>query len=260
MEEIFEKYQNDLSKIKSTIQIFQLTEEFARETPDENIDLENNFIKKASNVSSKFRENRNGNIALPGILMLYVAGRFEHFVRMIFEETSTLVADNFESFRTLPKKLQDNLIKDTSKVIQDPRKYRHGEGARDAFIKNLHNNIHLNDLTVINYQCISITEQNMKSSTLEELFSKINYKLIWKDICSQMNIRGLFIGADEEKTRKECKDRLDKFMELRNNVAHPSDSITWISTSEGIDYIEFFIELGRAINMVCPVYARNTRP
>ncbi len=260
MHEIYNKYEEDLNKIKRSILIFEYTDDFARETYVEENEITSEFITKARLINNKFRENRDGAVTLPGILMLYVAGRFEHFVRMIFEETSSRVAIKFSEFRALPKNFQDTLIEDTSKVIQDPRKYRHGIGARDSFIRNLHNNIHLNDLSVINYQCISITEQNMKAKVLSGLFSKINYNNIWADICSQANIRQFFEGADVDKAKSECMAKLDQFMELRNNIAHPSDSITWISTTEAINYIIFFTELGRSIKDVCPIHVMKTIP
>lgn len=262
MESIFNNYVQDLERIKVSIRLLESLDSFAK-ISTQDIELPNSlFIQESFKLNSTYKdiESRKSTIALPGILMLYVAGRFEHFVRTIFELTSSEMASGFDSFAALPKTFQQNLIVDTSKVIKDPRKYRHGEGARDAFIKNLHRNIHENDLDVINYQCISITERNMKSSELERLFEKINYKNIWNDICSQADIRKFFGGADMAKSKKECTKMLDNFMDLRNNIAHPSDSLTWISKEVAIQNIDFFVLLGEAIKNVCPIHIMNSCP
>lgn len=258
MDHIFIDFEKDLIEIKRTINLFDILEEFAQISHSEFVKNEEDFITKAISLSESIKSNRRGNTWISSILMLYVAGRFENYARTIMEETSTQIAKSHNSFKDLPNNFQESLINDTSKVVQNPRKYNHGEGARDTFIKNLYHNIHDNDLDIINYQCISITERNMKADVITELFSKINYKNIWNDICSQANIRQLFYGADVSKTVSECKRRLNTFMDMRNKVAHSSGAITWISKEEGNDYVSFFIEFGRALKDVCPIHIVRT--
>ena len=59
---------------------------------------------------------------LNGVLLLYLAGRFENFIREIFEDLSDSVAGECQEFKHLPRKMQDNLIKFTAEVISSPRK------------------------------------------------------------------------------------------------------------------------------------------
>jgi hypothetical protein len=254
MNQIFIDFEKDLLEVKKTIELFVSLEQFAQLSYTSVNDNSDNFITNSIELSKSIQGNRVGNAKISTILMLYIAGRFENYARTIMEETSTLIAKKHLSFKDLPSNFQESLINDTSKVVQNPRKYNHGEGARDSFIKNLYHNIHDNNLNLINYQCISITERNMKADVITELFSKINYKNIWNDVCSQANVRQQFSGADVSKTTKECKRKLDNFMDLRNNVAHSSSAFTWISNQEAMDYIDFFIEFGKAIKNVCPMH------
>lgn len=254
MQQIFDSFKEDLIEIRKTVELLKNMEDFAKEPNESFLNSQEKYVKKANQVSERIKQNRKGSTWIPSILMLYIAGRFENYVRTIFEETSTEVAKKHNQFKDLPKNFQKNLINDTSKVIKDHRKYNHGEGARDSFIKNLYDNVHNNNLNQINYQCISITERNMKPEILLELFLKIDYKKIWDDISSQANIRRLFNGADTDKTKKDCHDKLKEFMDMRNQVAHPSSSITWISKEKGCEYIDFFIVLGEAIKDVCPLH------
>jgi len=259
MQRIFETYCADLNEIKKTIVLIDSLEEFAKISDTEYKEDISDFIQNAKKVRESFKENRTGATFAPGILMLYVAGRFENFVRTVFEETSTEVAKAHSSFKELDKNFQKSLINDTSKVISNPRKYNHGEGARDTFIRNLYNNIHQNKLNVINYQCLSFTETNMRVDAISDLFKKINYSKIWDDISDQANLRGFFDGVDSGKTMSESKNLLNLFMDMRNGLAHQSDTITWISSKEAINYIDFFIELGRAISCVCPLHIQKTK-
>lgn len=253
-EQIYNKFKEDLVVIKKTIDLFELLESFAQESKEHLLNSEDSYIIQANKITEEIKDNRNGNRWSPSILMLYVAGRFEIFMRTMLEETSTEVAKKHTEFSKLPKCFKDSLIKDTSKVIKEPRKYNHGDGARDTFIKNLYENIHNDNLNVINYQCISITESNMRPKIISELFAKIGYGKIMDDICSQANVRQFFGGTDVNNTRKECERKLNEFMEKRNTIAHPSESITWLSINEGKNYIDFFIEFGKAVESVCLMF------
>lgn len=259
MQQIFDTYKGDLSEIKKTILLLSSLESFAKTTEVEINNESSEYLIEANKVRESFKENRSGVAFIPGILMLYIAGRFENFVRTIFEETSTQVAKVHTSFKDLNSEFQKSLIDDTSKVISNPRKYNHGEGARDTFIKNLYNNIHEDRLDEINYQCISFTETNMRAEIITELFKKINYKNIWVDISNQANLRGFFDGVDSNQTNSKSQKLLNSFMTLRNGVAHQSDNVTWISSTESIKYIDFFIELGNAISSVCPLHISKTQ-
>jgi hypothetical protein len=221
------------------------------------IESTNAFQNEFTKLLELYRKSSKGVKKVPGTIVPYVAGRFEVYVRTIFEETATRVAKLYPEFKRLPHAFQDSLIADTSKVIADPRKFQHGDGARNSFIKNLHNNIHNNDLSTINYQCMSTTDRNMKAAVITDLFSKINYKKIWDDIAAQANIRYYFDGEDISKTRAECEKKLDSFMETRNGIAHPSNDVTWLSDSELVDYINFLKELAKSIAGVCPLFVKQ---
>ncbi|WP_075591013.1 HEPN domain-containing protein [Labilibacter marinus] len=255
MQSIFSEFSLDLDDIVGVVNLLAKLEQKKNLncTTDEKSEFELQFIE----VQNLYKDSSKGINKIPGTIVPYVAGRFEIFVKTIFEETATQVAKIHPMFKKLPSEFQSSLIEDTSKVIADPRKFQHGEGARDSFIKNLHNNIHNNDLSTINYQCISTTERNMKANILGELFKKISYKRIWEDIAAQANIRFYFDGQEPSKVKSDCEKKLNDFMSKRNGIAHPSNDVTWLSISEFIDYIEFLKELGAAISSVCPLFVKQ---
>jgi len=60
---------------------------------------------------------------LNGVLLLYLAGRFENFVRQIFEDLADAVASDRKEFSELPKAMRENLVLYTAEIMQNPRKY-----------------------------------------------------------------------------------------------------------------------------------------
>ncbi|MCL3779513.1 hypothetical protein EMN47_03830 [Prolixibacteraceae bacterium JC049] len=255
MQSILTDFIEDLNDVIGVNNLHKMLDEKKNLSPVEGV--ENDFQAHFIELLDTYKSNTQGVHKIPGTLIPYVAGRFEVFVRTVFEETATQVAKIHVEFKKLPSDFQKSLISDTSKVIADPRKFQHGEGARDSFIRNLHNNIHNNDLSAINYQCISATDRNMKSKILTELFNKISYKRIWDDIASQANIRLFFYGEDTNKTKTECQKKLDGLMDTRNSIAHPSTDVTWLSSNELAENIKFLKEFATAMTNVCPLFIKQ---
>ncbi|QRY78297.1 hypothetical protein JVX91_22310 [Pseudomonas sp. PDNC002] len=189
-------------------------------------------------------------------MALYIAGRFEEYTRTSFEDLCQKLAQNASSFKSLPKKMQESLITFTALVIHSPRKYQHGEGAVAGFTENLAANLSAKACAdKINYQCLSITDSNMRPDTLSELYERIGAKEIWKRISQQSNIQTYFATTDASNAESLSKKKLSALMDLRNSIAHPSTSFTWPSTDEVRDYIKFLGILGGALSGISSAFA-----
>jgi hypothetical protein len=255
MEEIYKTLCQDLGDIEKVVELLDALAEFGKELiPEELKENSSPYVQKSIALHKLITEGHQGSIKIPGALLLYLAGRFEDFVRVLFEELSIKVANNFSEFTKLPTNMQKALIKDTSEVISDPRKYGHGDGARDTFIKNLAENIHSNNLSNINYQCLSITTSNMRPEIIAELFAKVGLKEIWKKTGEQAKVKTHF-GTDNSQTAEnECKKYLENLMDNRNKIAHPSGSFTWPSNQNLRSDIQYFKVIGNALLEICEMY------
>lgn len=117
-----------------------------------------------------------------------------------------IIAVSIRNYK-LPKEMKENLVKYTAEVMSSPRKYGQGDTGVATFIKNLSENISNNSSRNINYQCSS---------------------------------------NDKSYVEKLAKSKLDALMELRNNIAHPSNDIIWPNDQqikEYINYIEVLAEV-----------------
>jgi RiboL-PSP-HEPN len=202
---------------------------------------------------------RDGHAGLPvvcGTMALYVAGRFEEYTRTSFEDLCQKIASSASSFKSLPKKMQENLVVYTALVMQSPRRYRHGDGAVAAFAENLASNLSTkSSVDKINHQCLSITEANMKPETLAELYERVGAKEIWKKIGQQAQVQAHFVTQDPSAAETMAKQKLQSLMELRNSIAHPSTSIVWPATEIVRGYISFLDILATALSSLSIVFA-----
>lgn len=235
-----DNFYRELEDINNTFSVLQTLEELRTITqPSEVIPIP--FVEKALELHPLVDTARNGMAKIPGIFILYIGGRFEDYVKTIFEEFAIQFAQRYSSYSSLPSKFQTSIVQDTSLVIASPRKFGYGDIMQKTFIENLFKNVIGNDFGTINHQCLSITEGNMRSEILSDLFSKISINNIWSDIGQQISVRTFFETTDASSASAQAKRYLDEFMNIRNQIAHPSGgSYTWPSYDDVIKHIEYF--------------------
>jgi len=192
---------------------------------------------------------------LNGVLLLYLAGRFENFVRQIFEDLADSVASEHDSFSHLPKKMRESLIHFTADVMQNARKYGHAENGVAAFVTVLSENLTGSLSSGVNSKCLSITQENMRPDILNDLFARIGATKLWERLGQQAQVQRHFEQDNADRASNDAKTKLNDFMELRNKIAHPSGEMIWPGIDEAQGYIDFFEVLGSAIDGICQVWA-----
>lgn len=217
-------------------------------------------------ATSQLREaTQAAHIEMPilnGVLLLYLAGRFENFVRDLFEDLADTIAGQCGQFTHLPRQMQENLTKYTAEVIANPRKYGHGENGVIAFVSTMADNLNGRPLAGVNSKCLSITSENMWPDTLSEVFARIGANKVWERLGQQASVQTFFHVDQPEKATSEARKFLTEFMELRNQIAHPSGALTWPSMERSMQHIDFSDVVGRALADVCSVWSSTlgTRP
>ncbi|MDU1036990.1 MAG: hypothetical protein E7A30_12660, partial [Staphylococcus sp.] len=91
--------------------------------PSENISHNEivTIIDKVNSLHLCARSNHSNLTILNNTLLLFIAGRFESFVRDTFEELCKNIVAMTDKFAYLPKEMRENLIKYTSEIISNPR-------------------------------------------------------------------------------------------------------------------------------------------
>jgi signal transduction histidine kinase len=191
---------------------------------------------------------------LNGVLLLYLAGRFENFVRQVFEDLTDTVASDRSEFNKLPKAMRENLIHYTAEIMQNPRKYGHAENGVAAFVGILSENLSGSLKNGVNSKCLSITLENMRPDILNDIFNRIGAVKIWERLGQQHQVQLHFGEDNADRATKEARAKLAEFMELRNRIAHPSGEMTWPGIDVAKGYIDFCEVLSTAIDGICQVW------
>jgi hypothetical protein len=252
----------DLDRLRRTIALFESLTGF-RACPLDADRISDETLKAAT---SRLHEAAQAAFTempiLNGVLLLYLAGRFENFVRELFEDLSDNIAGQCGQFAHLPRKMQENLTKFTAEVIANPRKYGQGENGVIAFISTMADNLNGRPLAGVNSKCLSITSENMWPDTLAEVFARIGADKVWERLGQQASVQRFFHVGQPDRATSEARKFLTEFMTLRNQIAHPSGALIWPGVEHTLRHIEYCDVMARALEDICAVWASTlgTRP
>src|SRR5450759_2898950 len=95
----------------------------------------------------------------------------------------------------------------------------------------------------------------MWPDTLGEIFTRIGATKVWERVGQQAPVQ-LFLQVDQpEKATSEARRVLTKFMELRNQIAHPSGNLEWPRIEETLHYLDYCDVVAQALADICTVWA-----
>ena len=255
MNPVLQDFILDLQRLR---RMFELSKQFGS-FPSTHIDpavIQDDGVRNTvTTLHSLAVESHSDVPILNGVLLLYLGGRLENFVREIFEDLCDSLAGQFTNFSHLPKQMRENLVKFTAEVIGNPRKYGHAENGAIAFVKTLSDNLSGVPLSGVNSKCLSITNENMWPDTINEIFGRIGAKGVWERIGQQANVQRFFQVDQAEKATHEAKRTLHELIELRNKIAHPSTGITWPSTEQAILFLDYCETIAPALTDICDLWS-----
>jgi len=240
----FDKYFHNNTDQEVTVNAQQTTITNTEQTKLDIKDIKDNLIA----LQESAKNNHSNLVVLNGTLLLFIVGRFESFIRETFEECCKNIVLRAKKFSHLPKEMKENVIRYTSEVISNPRKYGHSDNGVKSFVRVLSKNLaDDDDLIEINHQCLSITHENMRPEILSDLFKRVGVKNIWEKISQQSQLQVFFETGDASYARSQSETFLNTLMDRRNSIAHPSRSITWPDVDYILKVLDFFKTLSSVI-------------
>lgn len=256
MDPIINDFDSDLNKICHQLDFIDAVKKFSGGMYSGSEEVaESEFESAALAILEEAKKNHTNFPVVCGTLVLYTCGRFEAMIKTLLEDLCQRLATKAVRYANLPKKMRENLIVFTAKVIAEPRKYGHGDGAVRSFVATLAANLEAGALlSDINYQCLSITDSNLKADVLDNLFSRVGADKIWKNISEQASMKTFFQESDASKVETQARKKLDGLMDVRNKIAHPSGEIEWPSTDNIRENIGFLRVIAKAIGDQMGVY------
>jgi hypothetical protein len=242
---------SDLDKIESLLNLLKSFRLFAGSDVPQLVSVGNPPWIEAVNLKNFSQTARTSLPVLSGSMLLYVAGRFEYFIKQMLESAIYEIATIGRSFDALPNDLKIELRKATIEVARNPQKFRYAESDVNVFLDALVKNIYGVEM-VIKPELILITESNMRADILDELMKRLGFSDFWTDLGKQAEVKIFYSGASDGEAKGRARRDLDGIMSQRNHIAHPTQETEFPEIDKVLGYIKYFKMLSRQpIQLVC---------
>lgn len=206
------------------------------------------------------KKRRTDLPVLSGALLLYLAGRFEYFVRQTVETVALDMVDEVKSYVELPEALRNELSARTLEVVQNPRRFGFDQKEAETFLIGLAKNLNGDDNPLrISSAVLSITEANMKDRVLAELTKRVGMESVWKELGKQARLKTELGTSGDGETTSAAQTQLNKLMDDRNQIAHPTNSTTFPDPDQVIKNAAFLKIFAEEMAAVVRVYLNGFR-
>ena len=198
---------------------------------------------------------------LAGSLVLYIAGRFEYFVRQLVEAAIDEIVSRYAKFDDLPKDIKGIARSKILEVAQASGRYGFSELETNLFIGQLAKNL-TGDLSppTIPSRVFSITDANMKDRVLADLMKRVGMESFWKELGKQAPLKLFLDKLLDADTTAEAISRLNKIMDDRNQIAHPTAATEFPDPDQVLMSTDFLNVLAKVIVDVLSVHMNSMKP
>ncbi|WP_148228395.1 HEPN domain-containing protein [Rhodococcus jostii] len=192
---------------------------------------------------------------LSGSMVLYLAGRYEFFIRQVVEAAAQEMASRASTYDAMPTNLRSALRANTLNVCQSPKKFGYDDAQSMFLLRQLVDAA--SDTSgnfTINAEMASITDSNMRPSVMADVLKRVGLLDFWKEVGKQSSIKLFYSEKDEGRCAAQAQASLNSLMELRNQVAHPTASTTFPDYSAVLSNVEYLELLAKVTAEIVNVH------
>jgi hypothetical protein len=243
----------DLRRIEHLVELVRVLRQFGASEPPEISGTSEWDDARALWQNAKDR--RTDLPLLAGSLLMYMAGRFEFYVRQLVEVAAEEMAVTVDSYGKLPEKFRACLKFQVLELAQNPRRYGFDDVRAEGHLKDFA------DLLIGNYDAnkvssalMSLTEANLKSRVLADITKRLGMENLWKNIGKQAPLKLALEKTTDGETTADAQSRLDVLMDERNSLAHPTGEMTFPDPEKVIETAKFITAFSQALRDLFRVY------
>ncbi|GAB4084009.1 hypothetical protein GCM10028784_06390 [Myceligenerans cantabricum] len=244
---ILQQFHDDLDRATDLLQLTRLYRGFAASSVPTEVQNGSVAWKESLELAQIAPQVRTDLPIMSGSILLYLCGRFENFVR----ETIVAIGDEHASkattYKDLPEAIRTEIFDRTLEVAKSPSKYNFEKSETEQLIKILADSLHSSagSTVVIESRLLAITESNMHSRMMAEVFKRIGIESLWRELGKQAPLKTYLGKAEDGQCTAAATSRLDAIMKERNGIAHPTSTTAFPDPDQVQETIEYFRVLSR---------------
>ncbi|MDN3445802.1 HEPN domain-containing protein [Microbacterium sp. APC 3901] len=223
-------FHSDLDRAEHLLQLIKDFREFAAERIPAEIEEERPSWKAAKSLHESAADVRTDLPVLAGSILLYICGRFEFFVRELVAAIGDELASSADKYESLPDGMRTELLARTIEIVKTPHKFNHTPATAAQLLIALSDSLRAPEeasTVIIESSVLTITDANMGQKVLSDIFKRVNINSIWPEIGKQASMKLIIGTASDGDCTKQAQQRLEKMMQDRNGIAHPTSNTTF---------------------------------
>lgn len=208
----------------------------------------------AIDLHGRCREIRHHRRHIVEGVLLKGVGTFEYSLREAVSDAVDDLTERCIRFSQLDKPLYDAYLAKLLDACAKPKRYGYEREVVSKFLVDiLQPDIEHRPLE-ISTDLLTRTENNLRAEELQNLVRIINVTDLWKQISEQAEIRLLCEEKDPGPTQKKIRSLLDKIMEERNQIIHPSTSSHTVTIEAVQKYLDILEAIADSVNKIISMH------
>ena len=253
LEIAYNEFSADLRRIEHLVELVRALRQFGASDPPEISE-----VREWSDARVLFQSAKDRRTDLPllaGSLLMYLAGRFEFYVRQLIEVTAEEMAIAVNSYSDLPEKFRACLKVQVLELAKNPRRYGFDDVGAEGHLTDFADLLGGNyDANKVSSALMSLTDANLKSGALSDVTKRLGMEELWRDVGKQAPLKLALEKRTDGETTAEARSRLDVLMDERNGLAHPTGEMTFPDPEKVIETARFITALSGALRDLFRVY------
>lgn len=260
LDEILRDFHGDIKRAEHLLQLINSFREFGGSCVPPAVFDGSSPWPEALSLMESTQYRRTDLPILSGSLFLYLAGRFEYFIRQVVQEVADEIAYATSRYSDLPETLRTELRNRSLEVAQNPRRYGFDESQANVILASLVENHRDSGAPLtISSNVLSITEANMKDRILAELMKRVGMKDFWKDLGKQAQVKLHLEKTSDGDATQEAQRRLNSLMEERNQIAHPTSATLFPGPDQVLESAKFLRIISQVTLEIAQVHLATFR-
>lgn len=256
LDAVLSDFQADLQRAEDLLELVKRFRAFAAGTVPDEVRCGEIAWPEAVSLAEAAPGLRTDLPVLSGSILLYVCGRFEHFAREVVIALADEMVAKSSTYLDLPENVRKVLFMQTLVVAQAPAKYGYDLADAERLIQGLGRNLdrvadtpdETGGTTLsIDSRILAITESNMNSRTLADVFKRVGVSDLWSELGKQAPLKSHIGESADGACRSNATSKLDALMKERNGIAHPTADTTFPDPDQVLGACQFLKILSRVL-------------
>lgn len=253
---MLQPFHNDLTRSSHLLQLIKDFRDFAAAPMPPGILNDSVSWEPAQGLHFTASRVRTDLPILAGSIHLYICGRFEYFARELVTAVADAIAASSADYESLPAVVRGELRSKTLDIAQNPSRYGHTSSTAEQLLVTLAQSFQpaVPGVPVqISSEILAVTDSNMHSRTLSDLFKRVNIPSVWPEIGKQASMKTHLNKSQDGECTSAAQGLLDRMMKDRNGIAHPTSATTFPDPDRVLDGLEYLRVLSQVLVDLCKV-------